>query len=121
MWFPPGDSWGRGESDPPRGFLQHSLIILLTRLRDKQASAEKTALCYLITHREQRFAYSKRTGKKTQTQGKCLPLNITEAFDGSRQPWPVSLPGVLPSIWDEWDSQFSLLKGTALGRAFQLN
>lgn len=54
----------RGENEPPRGFLRHSLIILRTRLRDKQASAEKTVLCYLITHRERRFAYSKRKGGK---------------------------------------------------------
>lgn len=58
--------WGRGGNDPPCSFLRHSLIILLTRFRHKQVSAEKTALCYLITHREQRFAYSKRNRKKKQ-------------------------------------------------------
>lgn len=86
--------WGRGGNDPPCSFLRHSLIILLTRFRHKQVSAEKTALCYLITHREQRFAYSKRNRKKSR--GKCLPLNITEAFDGNNSPWPISLSGVLP-------------------------
>lgn len=86
--------WGRGGNDPPCSFLRHSLIILLTRFRHKQVSAEKTVLCYLITHREQRFAYSKRNRKKSR--GKCLPLNITEAFDGNNSPWPISLSGVLP-------------------------
>lgn len=103
----------RGNS-PARGFLRHSLIILLTRFRGKRASAEQTALCYLITHRERRFAYSKGKGK--ERRGKCRSLNITEHVMAA-----VALAGVLPSLGDEWDSQFSLLKGTALGRAFQLD
>lgn len=87
---------GRGGNDPRCSFLRHSLIILLPRFRHKQVSAEQTALCYLITHREQRFAYSKRNRKKKRSRGKCLPVNITEAFDGNNSPWPISLSGVLP-------------------------
>lgn len=41
LCFPLGGCWGRGESDPPCGFLRHSVIILLKGFRDKRAPQRK--------------------------------------------------------------------------------